>query len=132
MKTDQKDAQQTQKNLEAVEGRCEEDAQGKTQANHPCSCCRKKATERTDEFQKALQKRLNLAIGQLNGVKRMLDENCYCGDVLTQVAAAQGAVRTIALMLLQDHMETCVAEQIREGNDEVIDEMVQLIKTFSR
>ncbi len=100
--------------------------------DHPCPCCRKKATERSEQFQKDLQKRLSLAIGQLNGVKRMLDENCYCGDVLTQVAAAQGAVRTVALMVLKDHMETCVAEQIREGNDEVIDEIVQLIKKFSR
>ncbi len=99
---------------------------------HPCPNCRKKETERSEAFQKDLQKRLNLAIGQLNGIKRMLDENCYCGDVLTQVAATQGAIRTIALMLLQDHMQTCVAEQIREGNDEVIDEMVSLVKKFSR
>lgn len=96
-----------------------------------CACCRHKQTERSADFQKDLQKRLNLAIGQLNGIKRMLDENCYCGDVLVQVAAVQGAIKNITLMLLQDHMETCVVEQIREGNDEVVEEMVQLIKKFS-
>ncbi|WP_139650649.1 metal-sensing transcriptional repressor [Raoultibacter phocaeensis] len=95
-------------------------------------CCHHKQTPRSTEFQADLQKRLNRAIGQLNGVKNMLDDNRYCGDVLVQLAAAESAIRSVSGMLLQDHLETCVVEQIRQGNDEVIEEVMQLMKRFSR
>ncbi len=94
--------------------------------------CRYKATERSDEFQADLQKRLNRAIGQLNGVKAMIDNNRYCGDVLTQLAAAESAVRGVSEALLRDHLETCVKERIQQGDDEVIDEAMKLIKRFVR
>ena len=86
--------------------------------------CRHKATERSAEFQSELQKRLNRAIGQLNGVKSMIEDNRYCGDVLIQLSAAE--------MLLRDHLETCVTERVREGDTGVIDEVMQLIKRFAR
>ena len=82
--------------------------------------------------QKDLQRRLNRAIGQLNGVKAMIDDNRYCGDVLTQLSAAESAVHSISAILLQNHLETCVVEQIERGNVEVIDEAMQLIKKFAR
>lgn len=94
--------------------------------------CHHKATPRSDEFKADLQRRLNRAIGQLGGVKNMLDDNRYCGDVLVQLAAAESAVRSVSMMLLQDHMETCVVEQIRQGNDEVVEEAMQLVKRFAR
>lgn len=96
------------------------------------SCCRHKNTERTEAFQADLQKRLNRAIGQLNGVKGMIDDNRYCGDVLTQLAAAESAIHTVSEMLLRDHLETCVTERVREGDTEVIDEAMKLIKRFAR
>ena len=77
-----------------------------------CCACRHKETERTDELQRDLTKRLNRAIGQLNGVKDMIADNRYCGDVLVQLAAAESAVHRIAEIVLQDHMETCVVEQV--------------------
>lgn len=95
-------------------------------------CCHHKATPRSVEMQEDLQKRLNRAIGQLNGVKAMLDDNRYCGDVLTQLAAAESAVHSISAILLQNHLETCVVEQIEAGNTEIIDEAMQLIKKFAR
>lgn len=94
--------------------------------------CRHKATARSGEFQSELQKRLNRAIGQLNGVKSMIEDNRYCGDVLIQLSAAESAVRTVSEMLLRDHLETCVTERVREGDTEVIDEAMQLIKRFAR
>lgn len=94
--------------------------------------CHHKETPRSAAFQADLQKRLNRAIGQLNGVKGMLDDNRYCGDILVQLAAAESAVRSVSSMLLQDHLETCVVEQIRRGNDEVVGEVVQLVKRFAR
>lgn len=94
--------------------------------------CRYKETERAEQFQADVQKRLNRAIGQLNGVKGMIDDNRYCGDVLTQLAAAESAIRSAAEMILRDHLETCVKDRIRRGDDEVIDEAMRLIKKFAR
>lgn len=94
--------------------------------------CHHKETPRAAQFQTDLQKRLNRAIGQLYGVKDMLDDNRYCGDVLTQLAAAESAIHNVSALLLQDHLETCVVEQVQRGNTEVIDEAMQLIKRFAR
>lgn len=97
------------------------------------SCpCRHKATPREQKMQDDLQKRLNRAIGQLNGVKSMIDDNRYCGDILIQLSAAESAVRSISTIVLQNHLETCVVEQIQEGHTEVIDEVMQLMKKFGK
>ena len=58
----------------------------------------------------------------------MIDDNRYCGDILTQLAAAESALQSIGYIILQDHMKTCMTEEIRNGNLEVIDEAVTLIK----
>lgn len=92
--------------------------------------CRHKDTERSLEFQEDLKKRLNRAIGQLNGVKNMIDDNRYCGDVLMQLAAAEAAVRRVSELVLHDHLETCVVEQVKAGNTDVLDEVMDLIRTF--
>ncbi|MGI6217946.1 MAG: metal-sensing transcriptional repressor [Coriobacteriales bacterium] len=97
-----------------------------------CSECRYKKTARSDELQADLQKRLNRAIGQLGGVKQMIEDGRYCGDVLTQLAAVESAVRRISDLVLQDHLETCVLEQVRDGNDEVVDELMDLLRKFRR
>lgn len=95
-------------------------------------CCHHKATPRSQQMQEDLQKRLNRVIGQLNGVKTMIDDNRYCGDVLMQLSAAESAVHSISAILLQNHLETCVVEQIEQGNTQIIDEAMQLIKKFAR
>lgn len=100
-------------------------------APRPCCCERHKHTPRSAELQRDVTTRLNRVIGQLNGVKAMIDDNRYCGDVLTQLAAAQSALSAVSRKLLQEHLQTCVVEQIREGDTEVIDELMQLIKKFS-
>ena len=101
------------------------------EAQKPC-CCHHKATPRSQQMQDDLQKRLNRVIGQLNGVKAMIDDNRYCGDVLVQLSAAESAVHSISAILLQNHLETCVVEQIEQGNTQIIDEAMQLIKRFAR
>ncbi len=93
-------------------------------------CCHHKKTPRSAELQADVQKRLNRAIGQLNGVKAMIDENRYCGDVLTQLAAAESAIRRVRELLLKEHMETCVVEEVQAGNTEVIDEVLKLMRNF--
>lgn len=62
-----------------------------------------------------LLKRLRRAEGQVRGIQRMVDEDVYCIDILTQVSAATKALETVALQLLDDHLSHCVAEAAREG-----------------
>lgn len=103
------------------------------QADQAFDCpCRHKSTPRSMELQADMQKRLNRAIGQLTGVKAMIEDNRYCGDVLTQLAAAESAVRRVSEMVLAEHMRTCVVEEVRAGNDEVIDEVMALMRRFSK
>lgn len=107
---------------------CETEGEGLTDA---CPC-RHKSTPRSAKLQADMQKRLNRAIGQLNGVKAMIEDNRYCGDVLTQLAAAESAVRRVSEMVLAEHMRTCVVEEVRAGNDDVIDEVMALMRRFSK
>lgn len=107
--------------------------QGSSAAEGVRMCeCHYKETERTEKLQADIKKRLNRAIGQLNGVKNMIDDNRYCGDVLTQLAAAESAVHSAAELILRDHLETCVKDRIKRGDDEVIEEAMRLIKKFAR
>lgn len=93
-----------------------------------CEMCRHKAKPRSAEEQKLLQNRLNRIIGQLNGIKKMLDDNRYCGDILTQVAAAESALQAFGYTVLQSHLQTCVTDEIRSGNNEIMEEAFELIK----
>ena len=75
---------------------------------------------------------LKTARGQIDGILKMVEEDRYCGDVLTQLAAAESAVHSISAVVLRNHLETCVVEQIERGNVEIIDEVMNLLKKFSR
>ena len=103
----------------------------------PCGCAAPgaatpahKHTPRSDELKKSVTCRLNRAIGQLNGVKAMIEDDRYCGDVLTQLAAAESAVRAVSRMVMQDHLKTCVVERIQQGDTEVVDEVMDLLRKF--
>lgn len=91
-------------------------------------CCQQKNTPRSEQTLRQLRNRINRIIGQLNGIQKMLDENRYCGDVLTQIVAAESALQSVGYIVLQEHMQTCVAEQIKMGNTEIMIEAVDLIK----
>ena len=92
------------------------------------ACCQHKHTPRSEETLKTLKNRLNRMIGQLNGIGSMLDDNRYCGDILTQIAAVESALQSFGYIILQDHLETCVVEQIQQGNTDILTEAVDLIK----
>lgn len=93
-----------------------------------CVGCKCKATPRSPEDLKNLKNRLSRIQGQLGGIGRMLDENRYCGDILIQVAAVESALTALGHSILQEHMETCVREKIKQGDEEVIPETLELIK----
>lgn len=91
-------------------------------------CCHQKHTPRSEKQQKQLQNRLNRMIGQLNGINRMLNENRYCGDILTQVAAVESALQGFGYIILQEHLQTCVTEEVMNGNVEIMEEVMELVK----
>ena len=87
------------------------------------ACCHHhKATPRSEQELRLLQNRLKRMMGQLNGISKMLDENRYCGDILIQVAAVESALQSFGYLVLQDHLETCVVEEIQKGNTQIVDE----------
>ncbi|MGN1133427.1 MAG: metal-sensing transcriptional repressor [Oscillospiraceae bacterium] len=93
------------------------------------NCCeRYKEKPRSEEELKLLKNRLNRIIGQLGGISKMLDDNRYCGDILTQIAAAESALQNVGYIILQTHLKTCVADGIKKGDTEILDEAVDLIK----
>lgn len=93
-----------------------------------CGACRYKSTARDPETLRLLQSRLNRMTGQLTGIKKMLDDNRYCGDILTQVAAVEAALQSFGYCILKEHMETCVVEQVQNGNTAIVDEAVELMR----
>lgn len=87
----------------------------------------KKTKERSPEEYRDLMNRLKRIEGQVRGVQNMLERDAYCTDVLTQVAAVNAALNSFCKVLLANHLRTCVAENIRQGNDQVMDELVALL-----
>lgn len=92
--------------------------------------CDHKTTPRSSELKSGVSRRINRAIGQLNGIKTMIDEDRYCGDVLIQLAAVESAVKAISREVMQDHLESCVVDRIQSGDTEIIDEVMDLFKRF--
>lgn len=96
-----------------------------------CCCCNRKK-ERSEKEYKDLINRLSRIEGQIRGIKRMLDEDCYCPDIITQVAAANAALNSFNKVLLANHIKTCVADDIRAGRDETIDELLNTLQKLMK
>ncbi len=90
-------------------------------------CCNPKMTLRTDEQKKKLINRLSRLEGQIRGIKGMIEDDAYCTDILVQSAAAGAAINAFNRELLDSHIRGCVAEDIRKGNDEVIDDLLNTL-----
>lgn len=95
-----------------------------------CSCCQKK-TPRSESSAKKLENRINRIIGQLTGVRRMINENRYCGDILIQISAVESALKNLGYLILDEHLKTCVAEKVIDGDAEIMDETLELIKKLN-
>ncbi|MEE1085605.1 MAG: metal-sensing transcriptional repressor [Schaedlerella sp.] len=95
-------------------------------------CCNCKHKERSEEELKSLLSRLNRIEGQVRGIKRMLEEDKYCTDILVQVSAINAALNSFNRELLANHMRTCVVEDIRAGKDEVIDELLVTLQKMMK
>ncbi|MBQ1843272.1 MAG: metal-sensing transcriptional repressor [Lachnospiraceae bacterium] len=97
-----------------------------------CACCSGKMKERSEKEKKDLINRLSRIEGQIRGIKRMIDEDAYCIDVLRQSTAASAALNSFNKVILSRHIRTCVTENVKNGNEEVIDELVDTIQKLMK
>lgn len=94
-------------------------------------CCHK-TKERSSEEYKSLINRLNRIEGQIRGIKGMVEKNAYCPDILIQASAANAALNAFNKELLANHIRTCVANNIKAGNNEIIDELVTTLQKLMK
>ncbi|MCH5162890.1 MAG: metal-sensing transcriptional repressor [Clostridiales bacterium] len=95
-------------------------------------CCHCKTTERGDEERKKLINRLNRIEGQIRGIRAMVERDAYCPDILMQSAAVNAAVNAFNKDLIAGHIHHCVVRDVREGNEEVIDELVATLQKLMK
>ena len=95
-------------------------------------CCEHKTKERTEKEYKDLINRLNRIEGQVRGVKGMVERDAYCTDILTQVSAITAALNSFNKVVLSNHIKTCVAQDIRDGKDETIDDLVATLQKLMK
>lgn len=95
-------------------------------------CCCHKTKVRSEKEHKDLINRLNRIEGQVRGIKRMVEEDYYCTDILVQVSAVNAALNSFNKMLLANHIRTCVAEDIRQGKEETVDELVLTLQKLMK
>ena len=95
-------------------------------------CCAHKTKERTQEEYTSLIHRLNRIEGQVRGIRGMVEKDAYCTDILMQVAAVNAALNAFNKELLAQHIRTCVAQDIRDGKDETIDELVATLQKLMK
>lgn len=93
-----------------------------------CSQQTGKSTHRTEEEKKKLTKRLNIIEGQIRGINQMIVDDRYCNDVLIQIAAVNSALKSLGNNILENHLKNCVTNDIQNGNTDIIEEVMQLIK----
>ena len=96
-----------------------------------CSCC-EKHTLRAEEEKKKLLNRLRRIEGQVRGLQAMVESNAYCNDILIQSAAVSAAMNAFNRELLSSHIHSCVVRDIREGKDEVVDELVATLQKLMK
>lgn len=108
--------------------------------NKPSACvteneatgCSHRTKERSDKEYRDLQNRLSRIEGQVRGVKKMLENNAYCPDILIQVSAINAALNSFNRVLLANHIRSCVADDIRENKPEAIDELIMTLQKLMK
>ena len=96
-----------------------------------CNCCHK-TKKRDEEEYKALINRLSRIEGQIRGIKGMVEKDAYCTDIITQVAAATSALNSFNKELLSTHIKTCVADDIKAGNMETVDDLLATLQKLMK
>ncbi len=115
-----------------MEKKCENPVEMEETGNVGENCCSGRKKQRSEEEYKDLMNRLNRIEGQVRGIKKMVENDVYCTDILIQVSAANAALNSFSKKLLANHIRTCVAEDIRNGKDETIDELVDVLQKMMK
>ena len=97
-----------------------------------CCVCSERHKERSPEEYKDLINRLSRIEGQVRGIKAMVERGAYCPDILIQTSAVNSALNSFSKVLLSNHIRTCVRNDIREGNDEVVEELVTTLQKMMK
>ncbi len=97
-----------------------------------CPACETRHKEREEKEKKAMLTRLNRIEGQIRGIRKMVENDIYCPDILIQVSAVTSALNSFNKVLLAEHVRSCVAEDIRSGKDESIDELVDVMQKLMK
>ena len=100
--------------------------------NNECRACCPRKKQRSEEEYKSLIHRLNRIEGQIRGIRGMVEQDAYCVDILTQSAAATAAINAFNRELLAQHIRTCVAQDIRDGKEQTIDELVATLQKLMK
>lgn len=95
-------------------------------------CCSHKTKERSEKEYKDLIHRLNRIEGQVRGIKGMIEKDAYCTDILIQVAAVNAALNSFNRVLLSNHIKTCVVQDIKDGKEETVDELVTTLQKLMK
>lgn len=108
-------------------------AQKTAQTEDVCCCqCSHKTKERSQKEYRDLMNRLKRIEGQVRGIQGMLEKDAYCTDILVQVAAVNAALNSFNRVLLTNHLHSCVAENVRAGNDEVLNELAGVLQKLMK
>lgn len=94
-------------------------------------CCNKK-TYRGENVKKTINNRISRIEGQLKGIKKMIQEDTYCNDVLIQLSAIENSIRSLSNHILENHLYSCVTRDLENGNLETLDEVISLFKRFHK
>lgn len=94
-------------------------------------CC-DRTKERTAKEYKDLIRRLNIVEGQIRGIKKMVENDAYCTDILTQVSAANAALNSFSRVLLSNHIKTCITTDIKDGKEDSVDELISILQKLMK
>jgi CsoR family transcriptional regulator, copper-sensing transcriptional repressor len=97
-----------------------------------CSTLSERKSHHSDTVKKNLVTRLNRIEGQIRGIKGLIEKDTYCDDVITQISATQSALNSVAKLLLEGHLKSCVVERIQEGDMEVLDEVLITVQRLMK
>ena len=92
----------------------------------------KKKTYRSEDEKKVITNRINRIEGQLHGVKKMVQEDIYCKEVLVQLSAIENSIKSLSNHILENHLYSCVTRDLENGKLEIIDELISLFKKFNK
>lgn len=124
MDSEKLETMENMENAEAGEDVEKEDAM--------CENCTQKTKDRSTKEYKDMINRLSRIEGQIRGIKGMVEKDVYCTDILIQVAAVNAALNSFNRVLLANHIKTCVTQDIKDGKEETVDELIQTLKKLMK